>query len=147
MSLLNTDKMKTPDIFYVEDDTDYAFFMQTAVSEVKDSLNLTIVEDGTEALRRLQSFEESKIKPKLILLDLNLPGLSGIDLLKIIRDIPFLRSTPVILFSTSDNPDDVKACMEFGANAYLTKPDGYDNLVKCVHSVHDFWFNQHLRLN
>ncbi|RNL52634.1 response regulator [Pedobacter jejuensis] len=139
--------MKTPDIFYVEDDTDYAFFMQTAVSEVKDSLNLTIVEDGTEALRRLQSFEESKIKPKLILLDLNLPGLSGIDLLKIIRDIPFLRSTPVILFSTSDNPDDVKACMEFGANAYLTKPDGYDNLVKCVHSVHDFWFNQHLRLN
>ncbi|MFC4210583.1 response regulator [Pedobacter lithocola] len=139
--------MKTPDIFYVEDDTDYAFFMQTAVSEVKESLNLTIVEDGTEALRRLQSFEESKIKPKLILLDLNLPGLSGIDLLKIIRDIPFLRSIPVILFSTSDNPDDIKASMEFGANAYLTKPDGYDNLVKCVHSVHDFWFNQHLRLN
>ncbi|MEH3112654.1 response regulator [Pedobacter terrae] len=139
--------MKTPDIFYVEDDIDYAFFMQSAVQEVKGTLNLAIVEDGVEALKKLQHFAENKIKPKLILLDLNLPGLSGLDLLKFIRDIPYLKTVPVILFSTSDNPDDVKASIEFGANAYLTKPDGYENLVKCVHSVHDFWFNKHLRLN
>jgi CheY-like chemotaxis protein len=139
--------MKTPDIFYVEDDIDYAFFMQSAIQEVKNTLNLAIVEDGVEALKKLQHFAENKIKPKLILLDLNLPGLSGLDLLKFIRDIPYLKTVPVILFSTSDNPDDVKASIEFGANAYLTKPDGYENLVKCVHSVHDFWFNQHLRLN
>lgn len=139
--------MKTPDIFYVEDDMDYAFFMQSAVQEVKETLNLSIVEDGKEALAKLQAFADTRTKPKLILLDLNLPGLSGLDLLKFIRDIPYLKSVPVILFSTSDNPEDVKASIEFGANAYLTKPDGYDNLVKCVHSVHDFWFNQHLRLN
>ncbi|WP_412468889.1 response regulator [Pedobacter sp. KLB.chiD] len=139
--------MKTPDIFYVEDDIDYAFFMQSAVKEVKDNLNLAIVEDGVEALKKLQHFAENKTKPKLILLDLNLPGLSGLDLLKFIRDIPYLKTIPVILFSTSDNPEDVKASIEFGANAYLTKPDGYENLLKCVHSVHDFWFNQHLKLN
>lgn len=139
--------METPDIFYVEDDIDYAFFMQSAVQEVKDTLNLAIVKDGTEAMVKLQQFAESKTKPKLILLDLNLPGLSGLDLLKFIKDIPYLKSIPVILFSTSDNPDDVKKSIEFGANAYLTKPDGYDNLVKCVHSVHDFWFNQYLRMN
>ncbi|MCX2585548.1 MULTISPECIES: response regulator [unclassified Pedobacter] len=139
--------MSTPDIFYVEDDEDYAFFMQSAIKEVGDTLNIAIVEDGAKALAKLQQFAESKIKPKLILLDLNLPGLSGLDLLKFIRDIPYLKSIPVILFSTSDNPDDVKASIEFGANAYLTKPDGYDNLVKCVHSVHDFWFNKHLRMN
>lgn len=139
--------MSTPDIFYVEDDSDYAFFMQSAVQEVKESLQLNIVEDGKEALAKLQAFAEARTKPKLILLDLNLPGLSGLDLLKFIRDIPYLKSVPVILFSTSDNPDDVNASIEFGANAYLTKPDGYESLVKCVHSVHDFWFNQHLRLN
>ena len=139
--------METPDIFYVEDDLDYALFMQSAVQEVKDTLNLAIVEDGTEAMLKLKQFAESKTKPKLILLDLNLPGLSGLDLLKFIKDIPYLKSVPVILFSTSDHPDDVKKSIEFGANAYLTKPDGYDNLVKCVHSVHDFWFNQHLRMN
>ncbi|RZL40846.1 MAG: response regulator, partial [Pedobacter sp.] len=93
--------MITPDIFYVEDDMDYAFFMQSAIQEVKDSLNLSIVEDGTEALAKLQAFADSKTKPKLILLDLNLPGLSGLDLLKFIRDIPYLKSVPVILFSTS----------------------------------------------
>ena len=139
--------MNTTDIFYVEDDTDYAFFMESALREVKDTLNLTIVEDGMKALIKLKSFAESKTKPKLILLDLNLPGFSGLDLLKFIRDIPYLKTIPVILFSTSDNPEDVKASIEFGANAYLTKPDGYDNLLKCVHSLHDFWFNQHLRLN
>jgi len=139
--------MNTTDIFYVEDDTDYAFFMESAVREVKDTLNLTIVEDGMKALIKLKSFAESKTKPKLILLDLNLPGFSGLDLLKFIRDIPYLKTIPVILFSTSDNPEDVKASIEFGANAYLTKPNGYDNLLKCVHSLHDFWFNQHLRLN
>ena len=139
--------MNTPDIFYVEDDEDYAFFMQSAIQEVGDTLNLAIVEDGAKALMKLQQFAAHKTKPRLILLDLNLPGLSGLDLLKFIRDIPYLKSTPVILFSTSDNPDDVKASIEFGANAYLTKPNGYDNLVKCIHSVHDFWFNQHLRMN
>jgi len=139
--------MKTPDIFYVEDDIDYAFFMRSAVQEVKDTLNLTIMDDGAEALQKLRDFAESKTRPKLILLDLNLPGLSGLDLLKFIREIPYLKTIPVILFSTSDNPDDVKASIEFGANAYLTKPDGYENLLKCVHSVHDFWFNTHLRLN
>jgi len=139
--------MNTPDIFYVEDDEDYAFFMQSAIQEVGDTLNLAIVEDGAKALMKLQQFVAQKTKPRLILLDLNLPGLSGLDLLKFIRDIPYLKSTPVILFSTSDNPDDVKASIEFGANAYLTKPNGYDNLVKCIHSVHDFWFNQHLKMN
>ncbi|NTE04502.1 response regulator [Agrobacterium tumefaciens] len=139
--------MKTPDIFYVEDDEDYAFFMQSAIQEVGDTLNLDIVKDGAKALVKLQEFAAYKAKPKLILLDLNLPGLSGLDLLKYIRDIPYLKSIPVILFSTSDNPDDVKASIEFGANAYLTKPNSYDNLVKCIHSVHDFWFNQHLRMN
>jgi len=139
--------MNTTDIFYVEDDTDYAFFMESAVREVKDTLNLTIVDDGMKALIKLKSFAESKTKPKLILLDLNLPGFSGLDLLKFIKDIPYLKTIPVILFTTSDNPEDVKASIEFGANAYLTKPDGYDNLLKCVHSLHDFWFNQHLRLN
>lgn len=139
--------MKTPDIFYVEDDVDYVFFMQNAVQEVKENLNLTVVENGNIALKQLRSFAEGHIKPKLILLDLNLPGYSGIDILKFIRDIPSLKTVPVILFSTSDNPDDAKASLEFGANAYLTKPNGYEKLVKCVHSIYDFWFNQHQRLN
>jgi CheY-like chemotaxis protein len=139
--------VSTPDIFYVEDDTDFAFIMENAVQEVSTALSIKIIENGKDALVTLSELAEAKIKPKLILLDLNLPGLSGLDLVKKIREMPFLRYTPVIFFSTSDNPKDVKASLEFGANAYLTKPSGYLNLVSCLQSMHDFWFTKNLNLN
>ena len=139
--------MSTPDIFYVEDDLDFAFLMENAVQEVHDGLSMKIIENGKDALTVLHELTEAKVKPKVILLDLNLPGLSGLDLVKRIREIPFLKYTPVIFFSTSDNPKDVKASLEFGANAYLNKPAGYLNLVSCVQALYDFWFTKNLILN
>lgn len=139
--------MSTPDIFYVEDDTDFAFIMEHAIQEVNDGLNVKIIENGKDALDALRELTDAKVRPKLILLDMNLPGLSGLDLLKRIKEIPFLKYVPVIFFSTSDNPRDVKASLEFGANAYLTKPSGYNNLVSCLQSLYDFWFTKNLHLN
>lgn len=139
--------MSTPDIFYVEDDTDFAFIMEHAIQEVDEQLSVKIIENGKDALNVLRELTEAKIKPKLILLDLNLPGLSGLDLVKRIREIQFLRYVPVIFFSTSDNPKDVKASLEYGANAYINKPSGYLNLVSCLRSMHDFWFTKNLHLN
>ncbi|MCD0488990.1 response regulator [Pedobacter sp. MC2016-14] len=139
--------MISPDIFYVEDDQDFAFILEHAMKEVREDLTLSVVEDGRDAIRSLEKFVENKNKPKLILLDLNLPGLSGLDILKRIKEIPYLRFTPVILFSTSDDPTDVKASYEFGANAYITKPSGYNNLVTCIRSMHEFWFNQNRTIN
>jgi len=98
-------------------------------------------------MRMLNQFVEEQHKPKLIMLDLNLPGLSGLDLLKKIKEIAYFKYVPVILFSTSDDPIDVKRSLEFGANAYLTKPDGYNNLITCIQSVYDFWFNQNRSIN
>jgi len=139
--------MSTPDIFYVEDDPDYAFILQTAISEVREELTVGIAEDGRAAIEQLKIFSDNNVKPKLILLDLNLPGFSGIDVLKTIKEMPNLKYVPVILFSTSDNPKDVKASYEFGANAFVTKPDGYTNLLGCVRTMHDFWFQQNRVLN
>ncbi|RZJ81563.1 MAG: response regulator [Flavobacterium sp.] len=139
--------MITPDIFCVEDDADYAFILEHAVKEVREDLMLSIVDDGMSAITQLNNFVAAKQRPKLILLDLNLPGLSGLDVLKKIKETPFLKYVPVILFSTSDNPKDVKASYEFGANAFVTKPSGYTNLVDCVKSLHDFWFNQNRNIN
>jgi CheY-like chemotaxis protein len=139
--------VSSPDIFYVEDDEDFAFIMQHAVQEVKDGLTVKIIDNGKDALEQLKQLTEVRVKPKLILLDLNLPGLSGLDLVKRIREIPFLKYTPVVFFSTSDNPKDVKASLEFGANAYLTKPSGYLNLVNCVESLYNFWFTKNLNVN
>ena len=139
--------MSRPDIFYVEDDSDFAFLMENAVQEVNEGVSIKIMENGKDALEVLRELTEARYKPKVILLDLNLPGLSGLDLVKRIREIPFLKYVPVIFFSTSDNPRDVKASLEFGANAYLNKPSGYLNLVSCVQSLYDFWFTKNLNLN
>jgi len=139
--------MISPDIFYVEDDQDFAFILEHAVKEVDETLTLSVIEDGRDAIARLEDYAREKTRPKLILLDLNLPGLSGLDILRRIKEIPFLRHTPVILFSTSDDPADVRASYEFGANAYVTKPSGYNNLIDCLRSLHDFWFNKNKSIN
>lgn len=137
----------SPDIFYVEDDQDFAFIMQYAVKEVRDDLTVSIVEDGNSAIAALQKYAEERHRPKLILLDLNLPGISGLDVLKKIKEIPFFKYVPVILFSTSDDITDVKTSLEIGANAFLTKPSGYHNLINCVQSLYDFWFNHNRIIN
>lgn len=137
----------SPDIFYVEDDQDFAFIMQYAVKEVSDDLTVSVAEDGNSAIATLERFAEEKHRPKLILLDLNLPGISGLDLLKRIKEIPFFKYVPVILFSTSDDLNDVRSSLEIGANAFLTKPTGYHNLIICIRSLYDFWFTQHRSIN
>ena len=139
--------MSAPDIFYVEDDTDFAFIMQHAILEVKDDLNIKIMDNGRDALDALHQLTSNNARPRLIMLDLNLPGLSGLDLLKRIKEMPYLKHVPVVFFTTSDNPKDVRASLEFGANAYLTKPSGYLNLVSCLNSLYDFWFTKHLTVN
>lgn len=135
------------DIFYVEDDTDFAYIVESAVNEVKAELSIQISMNGKDALSLLDQLCVERLQPKLILLDLNLPGISGIDILKKIRAMPFLRYVPVLLFSTSESSKDVKAALESGANAYVFKPSGYTNLVACLQSIHDFWLFQNARPN
>ena len=127
--------MKAPDIFQVEDDEDFTLFMEKAVAQIDDSLNLRIVPNGKDAMLYLRELQLNSSKPRLILLDINLPGISGLDILKQIREIQFFQSVPIIIFSTSDNPKDVSSMMEFGANGYQTKPLGYHGLVSCLETM------------
>ncbi|WP_342647811.1 response regulator [Mucilaginibacter sp. CSA2-8R] len=131
--------MAIPDILYVEDNYDYVDVVERAIGQIDDTTVLRSIDDGALALDTLEKLAEDKTKPKLILLDLNLPGLSGLDLLRKIKETQALRYVPIIMFSTSDNPKDIRSSLEFGANAYVTKPLGYANLVKCLSAMHSFW--------
>ena len=119
-------------IFQVEDDEDFSFLMECAIKEINRNINLTISPNGNMGLRLLQNYREKMVIPGMILLDINLPGISGIHLLKMIREIPFFDPVPVVMFSTSDNPRDAAMAIEFGANEFRTKPMGYCNLVKSL---------------
>lgn len=131
--------MAVPDIFYVEDNEDFVDVVERAIGQIDGTTVLRTIDDGALALNTLEKLAEDKAKPKLILIDLNLPGLSGLDLLRRIKETQTLRYVPIVMFSTSDNPKDIRSSLEFGANAYVTKPLGYTNLVKCLSAMHDFW--------
>lgn len=131
--------MQKTDILYVEDDSDFTEIVERAMHQVDGNTRLTIFEDGTSAVRKLNEVAQEKDKPRLILLDMNLPGISGLDILKKIKETQALRCIPVVMFSTSDNPRDIRASLESGANAYVAKPLGYLNLIDCLKSMHSFW--------
>ena len=124
--------MTAPDIFQVEDNADFTFLMEYAVDEISKDLKLDVFTNGNEALTALCSLQAKAIRPGLILLDINLPGISGFEVLKRIRDNDFFQSVPVVIFSTSDNPKDMNTMMEAGANDYQVKPMGYRDLVNCL---------------
>jgi CheY-like chemotaxis protein len=131
------------DIFLVEDNEDFSFLIEKAIDHIDKDLSIKIVDNGLSALEVLKHLNPEGIRPRIILLDLNLPGLSGLDLLAEIKMIEFLKQVPVILFTTSDNPKDVRAATEHGANAYVTKPHGYIALIDCLRSLFNFWFTHH----
>lgn len=137
---------KKVDVLYVEDSEDYINFVGRAVKKINPALQYHYVTDGTDAIKYIEEHKEAE-PAKIILLDINLPGASGIDLLKKIRGIPALKYIPVIMFSTSDNPADIKQSYDNGANAYLLKPAGLSPLTEMLRTTCEFWLSLNYRYN
>lgn len=102
-------------------------------------------EDGDEALDYLYhrgKFEDPARSPRpgIILLDLNLPGTDGRQVLDIIKQDEFLKDIPVIVLTTSNDPRDIDSCYKSGANSYVQKPVGLDNFMESIQRLHDYWF-------
>jgi len=101
--------------------------------------------DGDDALDFL--FHKGKyqsdsicLRPSLILLDLNLPGTDGKEVLAEIKNNDTLKTIPVVIFTTSSNPDDVNKCYEKGANNYIIKPMDLDEMSRTIKSLLEYWF-------
>lgn len=129
------------DVLYIEDNEDYVQFVRRAFNKIDTTLSCHAFKDGLDALNYFESNQDKKKLAKLILLDVNLPGINGIELLKKIRSKPKLKYTPVIMFSTSDNTSDVVNSYDNGANAYIVKPEGLSSLVETLDGVYKFWLN------
>ena len=102
-------------------------------------------EDGDEALDYLYrrgayaDFETAR-RPALILLDLNLPGTDGRQVLETIKSDPVLLSIPVVVLTTSRDPVDIEKCYSFGANSYIQKPVDLAGFVTALERLSDYWF-------
>ncbi|MGI4834329.1 MAG: response regulator [Janthinobacterium lividum] len=102
-------------------------------------------EDGDQALDYLQGYGQAvgwpTVLPAIVLLDLNLPGLDGREVLDIMKRDPRLLSIPVIMFSSSANARDVADCYRLGANGYLTKPIEYAALEEKIRLTIAYWLD------
>lgn len=91
---------------------------------------MQFAENGAQALKMLDEFYENAVLPKLVVLDLNMPKMNGIEALTAIKDDDRFRHIPVIIYSTSINPADQKKCMQLGASAYVSKPISFAESIK-----------------
>ena len=139
--------MNQQPVLYVEDEENDVFFMRSAWKKAGLLNLLNVVMDGEQALEYLSgqgafANREQYPLPALVLLDLKLPKISGLDVLKWIRQQPAIHTLPVIVLSSSNKLQDVCTAYEFRANAYLVKPAHMQNLFEMVASLKDFWLGR-----
>tara|TARA_R110002072_G_scaffold243659_1_gene402593 strand:+ start:405 stop:815 length:411 start_codon:yes stop_codon:yes gene_type:complete len=123
-------------ILLIEDDLlEQARFSQT-LTLLHFEIIIIHAEDGQEALAILTT---AKTLPNLILLDLNMPRLNGIEFLKKIRTMPNLKLIPVVVFSTSTNLSDINSCYELGIASFIQKPFDHKQYKETVKSLINYW--------
>jgi two-component system response regulator len=130
------------EVLLIEDDPGDVELTETALARSKLKINLNVVNDGEEAIAYLRGEGQytDAVRPNLIVLDLNLPGLSGLEILSAIKSDQRLKSIPVVILTTSDASTDIIKSYELGVNCYVTKPIGLKEFVKIFNSIEDFWF-------
>jgi CheY-like chemotaxis protein len=130
------------EVLLVEDNPGDARLTRIALEEGKMHIHLNVVEDGVEAMAFLhkQGKYAEVAHPDLILLDLNLPKKSGSEVLAEIKTDEALKQIPVVILTTSQAEEDILKAYKLYANCYITKPVDFDQFVKIVQSIEDFWF-------
>ncbi|ALF56365.1 response regulator [Nostoc piscinale CENA21] len=130
------------EVLLVEDNPGDAELTRIALQDSKISINLNVVEDGVEAMAFLRKQDNyvRKPHPDIVLLDLNLPRKDGREVLAEIKSDDNLKRIPVVVLTTSQSEEDILKAYNLAANCYITKPVDFDQFVKIVQSIENFWF-------
>lgn len=123
-------------ILLVDDSDDDIFLVREAFKDSGVAHRLDAISDGEEALSFLR---EDGNRPDVVLLDINMPRFSGFDVLEWVQSDPRLRDIPVVMLTTSDQPDDIRRATEGGARDYFRKPVEFSGLRELACSVLDRW--------
>ena len=130
-------------LLMVDDDEDDNMLVKEAVEEVSLSVSLRFLHDGVELLEYLQQSRNGncthKPRPNLILLDLCLPKLDGLEALKQIRSIPDFQRLPVVIFTSSEYKATAQNCYNSGANDFIQKPANFEDFVVIIRSLVHHW--------
>ena len=131
-------------VLYAEDNSDDVTIMRLAFQRAEVGVPLQVVHDGQEAMSYLLGYQQYQDRarypePRVILLDLNLPKLSGFEVLQKIRLTPSIARTPVLMLTSSDLQADIEKSAALGADGYLVKPAKLTRLVEMAKAIHNYW--------
>jgi CheY-like chemotaxis protein len=136
----------TGSVIYVEDEPDDAFFMERAFRQCAPDVELRILTNGGEAIRffteDFERVQHGELAPGLVLLDLNLPGNSGLEVLREIRAQPLLKMLPVIIYTSSNQQIDIVEAYRCGCSGYLVKSRSPERLKDVVNAMAEFWIKE-----
>jgi len=132
-----TMKSKLKSIVLVEDNLADVKLTEYALKSLEDRPQLSHFFEGSEMLQYLSGADLEEIA--VVIIDLNMPKMSGIELLKIFQNDTRLHNMPVLVFSSSDDPNDMQNCYNHGASGYVVKPTGLEELEKTMRQIVDFW--------
>lgn len=129
------------DILLVEDNPGDVRLTREALKEAKVRNNLHVVDDGAEALDFLHRRGDyaSSPRPHLVLLDLELPGKNGHEVLEDMKADEKLKDIPVVVLTSSEAEEDILRAYELNVNCYVTKPVELDEFLRVVRAIEDFW--------
>ena len=123
-------------ILLIEDDTIEVMKLNRAISSLKLNHKITEANNGEQALKIL---EQKDVLPDIILLDLNMPKLNGIEFLRILKNDEVLKYIPAIILTTSSNYKDVLNCYKIGIAGYILKPLKYEDYVSKIEKLLTYW--------
>ncbi len=132
-------------ILVADDDPDDRLMMEEALEESLLANDLHFVEDGEELMdylyhRGQYEHYDNSPRPKLLLLDLNMPKKDGREALKEIKADPKLRQIPIVVLTTSKAEEDIYRSYDLGVNSFVSKPVTFDSLVELMKSLGKYWF-------
>lgn len=132
-------------IFLVDDDEDDRMFTKQALESVTSQIEITELSDGSQLLALLK--ENGSDHPALVLMDMNMPKLNGLEALSVLRSTPEYRHIPVVMFSTTTLARAVKKAYSLGVNAYIVKPIHFDDYIRMAHAVNLCFLNQYSEID
>jgi len=141
---MNVEHSQVMDILLVEDNPQDAELTIRALKKQNLANELIVVEDGAAALdfifcRGLYSTREVEQTPKLVLLDLKLPKVSGLEVLRALKQDERTRGIPVVILTSSQEDPDIKSAYDLGANSYVVKPVDFDSFAEAVSRLGMYW--------
>ncbi|MDA8621286.1 response regulator [Psychrosphaera sp.] len=129
-------------IILVDDDNDDVYFFKKAVTDSKVECNVSVFNDGDTLLTFIyEQLNEKKSPPPLIFLDLNLPKVSGIDVLNKLNIDGIVSKFAIVIYTTSSDPKDIEMAYDLGAKSYFIKQANKSDLANFLNITKEYWFN------